>query len=163
MSEDALANAALINRFYEAFAARDPDAMAACYAPDATFSDPVFHGLQGEEVTAMWRMLCERGSDLEISHRDVHTADDDTGSAHWSADYTFTTTGRKVHNEIDASFLFTDGLISAHADNFSLYAWTRQAFGPVGVLLGWSGRFRTRIREAARTRLDDYMAGGSDQ
>ena len=33
-------NADLIERFYAAFAARDGGAMAACYAPDARFSDP---------------------------------------------------------------------------------------------------------------------------
>jgi ketosteroid isomerase-like protein len=162
VSEDALANAALINRFYEAFARRDPDAMAACYAPDATFTDPVFQGLHGEAVTAMWRMLLERGDDLKVSHRDVHT-EDDAGSAHWSADYTFSTTGRRVHNEIDARFVFSDGLIAAHADTFSFYRWARQALGPIGMVLGWSGRLQTRVREGARMRLDDYMAGGPSE
>jgi len=32
----------LIQRFYAAFDRRDGDAMAACYAPGARFSDPVF-------------------------------------------------------------------------------------------------------------------------
>src|SRR5436190_2219712 len=45
-------NDALIQRFYAAFAARDGAAMAACYAPDATFSDPVFTDLKGEEPGA---------------------------------------------------------------------------------------------------------------
>jgi len=35
-------NAALIQRFYEAFQRSDAEAMAACYAPDVQFSDPVF-------------------------------------------------------------------------------------------------------------------------
>jgi ketosteroid isomerase-like protein len=159
---DAAANAALIDRFYEAFARRDAEAMASCYAPDATFSDPVFRGLEGEEVTAMWRMLCERGEDLEISHRDVE-ADGERGSVHWSADYTFQTTGRKVHNEIDASFVFRDGLIAEHVDSFGLYRWVRQAFGPLGTLLGWSGRFHGKLRQSARARLDDYMAGAASE
>jgi ketosteroid isomerase-like protein len=158
MSEDAAANAAVINRFYDAFSRRDPDAMAACYAPDATFTDPVFQGLRGEEVTSMWRMLCERGSDLEVVYGDV-TSDGDTGSAHWIADYTFSVSGRRVHNEVDASFVFTDGLIAAHVDNFNLYRWARQAFGPLGILLGWSRRFKQRTREGARAGLDEYMAG----
>ena len=61
--------------------------MAACYAPNATFSDPVFQHLEGAEVPAMWRMLCERGTDLEIVHSAVET-DGERGSAHWDADYT---------------------------------------------------------------------------
>ena len=56
---DPAANAALINRFYEAFARQDGETMAACYAPDAHFHDPVFQDLHGDEVGAMWRMLCE--------------------------------------------------------------------------------------------------------
>ena len=52
-------NEALIKRFYAAFAALDADTMQACYAPDASFEDPVFK-LQGrEQIGAMWRMLCE--------------------------------------------------------------------------------------------------------
>ncbi|MFT4048815.1 MAG: nuclear transport factor 2 family protein [Solirubrobacterales bacterium] len=42
-------NAKLIERFYAAFASRDGETMAACYAPDATFSDPVFPDLSGYE------------------------------------------------------------------------------------------------------------------
>ena len=47
----------LIERFYAAFDRKDGDAMAACYAPDARFSDPAFGELRGAEPGAMWRML----------------------------------------------------------------------------------------------------------
>ena len=47
----------LIRRFYDAFAALDGAAMAACYHPQASFSDPVFPDLRGAEPGAMWRML----------------------------------------------------------------------------------------------------------
>ena len=57
MSEQALANKQLIERFYDAFNRHDGDAMAACYAPGARFYDPVFQELRGEEPGAMWRML----------------------------------------------------------------------------------------------------------
>ena len=81
--------------------------MAACYAPDATFRDPAFD-LAGAEVGAMWAMLCARGKDLALEWRDVR-ADDRAGSAHWEARYTFSVTGRPVHNVIDAAFTFRDG------------------------------------------------------
>ena len=158
MPEDATANAALIARFYDAFGQRDHVTMAACYAPDATFSDPVFRDLRGDEVRSMWQMLCERGTDLEIAHRDV-AIDGDRGSAHWDADYTFTATGRRVHNSIDARFVFRDGLIAEHVDSFDLWAWTRQALGPVGVLLGWSPPVQGKVRSQARENLDRFMAG----
>ena len=46
-------NDELIERFYGAFARGDGDAMAACYAPYARFSDPVFTDLRGEEPEAL--------------------------------------------------------------------------------------------------------------
>jgi ketosteroid isomerase-like protein len=156
--EDAAANAALIDRFYEAFARRDHATMAACYAPDATFSDPVFQDLEGVEVTAMWRMLCERGTDLEIVHEAVES-DGDRGAAHWEADYTFSATGRRVHNSIDARFRFRDGLIEEHVDHFDLWSWARQALGPVGILLGWTPPVQNRIRAQANENLRAFMRG----
>ena len=158
MSGDAAANEALINRFYEAFARTDGDAMAACYTADAHFHDPVFQDLHGDEVGSMWRMLCERATDLEVEHSKVQ-ADGEQGSAHWDASYTFST-GRHVLNRIDASFVFEDGLISAHRDRFDLYAWARQAIGPVGVLLGWTPMIQGRIRAQARQGLEEFMAAG---
>jgi ketosteroid isomerase-like protein len=157
MGEDAAANAALIERFYTAFARRDSEAMGACYAPDARFSDAVFRDLRGEEVPAMWRMLCERGTDLEVGHSDV-SAEGDRGSANWWADYTFSASGRPVHNEIRASFRFANGLIAEHEDEFSLWRWSRQALGPVGLLAGWSPPIQSKIRGQARESLIAYIA-----
>lgn len=158
MAEDAAANAALIERFYAAFARRDAETMGACYSPDARFSDAVFRDLRGEEVPAMWRMLCERGTDLEVGHSDVAT-DADRGSASWWADYSFSATGRTVHNEISASFRFENGLIVEHQDRFSLWRWSRQALGPVGLVGGWSPPVQNKIRAQARESLVAFIAG----
>jgi ketosteroid isomerase-like protein len=157
VAEDATANAALIERFYEAFGRRDHAEMARCYAPDARFSDPAFGELKGPEVPAMWQMLCERGEDLAVRCRDVE-AEGDRGSAHWDADYTFSATGRRVHNSIDASFRFRDGLVAEHDDRFSMWRWSRQALGPTGLLFGWSPVVRQRVTEQARENLREFMA-----
>lgn len=154
-------HAALIDTFYTAFARRDHQGMAACYLPDATFSDPVFQGLSGPEVTAMWRMLCERGADLELTHSQVQ-ASDSSGSAHWDARYTFSGTGRSVHNEIDATFTFRDGLIATHVDTFDLWKWTRMALGPTGWLLGWTPIIQNKVRGTARKNLEAFMAKGAE-
>jgi ketosteroid isomerase-like protein len=154
---DAAANRALIERFYSAFARRDHATMASCYAPDARFSDPAFGELRGPEVAAMWRMLCERGTDLELDFSDV-AADGERGSAHWVADYTFSATGRRVHNEIDASFRFRDGLIAEHDDRFSFWRWSRQALGPIGLVAGWTPLVQGKVRAQARANLDRFMA-----
>jgi ketosteroid isomerase-like protein len=161
VSGEQTGNAAVIDRFYEAFARRDADAMGACYTADVHFSDPVFTDLKGDEVRAMWRMLCERGQDLEVVHSNV-TADGDSGSAHWDTDYTFSATGRKVHNSIDATFRFENGLIADHQDSFGLWRWARQALGPVGIALGWTGGVQNKIRSGARESLDEFMAGDAD-
>lgn len=151
------ANADLITRFYTAFAARDGATMASCYHADARFSDPVFTDLRGARVGAMWRMLTSRATDLKVEFSKVQ-ADGDQGSAHWEAYYTFSATGRKVHNIIDAHFTFQDGLILNHRDDFSFYRWSRQAIGPMGWLLGWTPIVRNKVQGTAASGLDQYVA-----
>lgn len=150
-------NAELITRFYEAFQRRDAEAMAACYHPDVEFTDEVFVGLRGERASGMWAMLCERGKDLRIEFRDVR-ADDTTGSAHWDAYYTFSTTGRSVVNHVDAELEFRDGKIVRHRDRFDFHAWAGQALGPLGKLLGWTDFLRNKVRRQGAQGLDAWMA-----
>lgn len=150
------ANEDTLRRFYTAFQQRDAATMAACYAPDVRFSDPVFPDLRGPQAGLMWKMLCERGKDLRLEFRDVRAAGD-AGSAHWEAWYTFSATGRKVHNVIDATFEFRDGLIVRHVDRFDFHRWARQALGPVGLLLGWTPLLRDKVRAMAARGLADYQ------
>lgn len=150
-------NAALIERFYAAFAARDAAGMQACYHPDVVFSDPAFGELRGAQAGAMWAMLVERGRDLQVTASGIH-ADDHRGRAYWDARYTFGQTGRPVLNRIDAEFEFRDGLIARHADRFGFWAWARQALGPAGLVLGWTPLLRNQVRARARQGLERYMA-----
>jgi ketosteroid isomerase-like protein len=151
------ANDELIQRFYAAFDRADGDGMAACYTPDATFSDPVFPDLHGQEVGAMWRMLAGRSTDLEVELRE-HSAEGDTGSARWIATYTFTRSDRKVVNDVQASFRFRNGLIAEHHDEFDFWKWSRQAFGTMGTLLGWGPILRDAVRRRAGAELREFMA-----
>src|SRR4051812_38692418 len=100
-----------ILRFYEAFARQEGAAMAACYTSDVVFRDPVFPHLEGREAGDMWRMLCGRAKDLRIEFRDIRV-DGEKGRAHWEAWYTFTKTGRLVHNVVDAEFTLRGGRIA---------------------------------------------------
>jgi ketosteroid isomerase-like protein len=156
MSDQAAANQALIERFYEAFDRHDGETMAACYGPNARFEDPAFGELRGEEPGAMWKMLTGRADDLRVRLVE-HDADETTGSAHWLADYTFTQTGRKVHNDVQARFRFADGLIAEHDDSFGFHAWARQALGPTGLLLGWTPIVKGKVRGQARAGLSEFM------
>jgi ketosteroid isomerase-like protein len=147
----------LIEDFYDAFDKRDGERMAACYAPGARFSDPVFPGLKDGEPGAMWRMLTGQAKDLRVELLE-HEADEDRGSAHWRAHYTFTQTGRPVVNDVHASFRFSDGLIAEHTDDFGFHRWARQALGPPGLLLGWTPVLRAATQRRARASLDAFMA-----
>jgi len=139
---------ATIEKFYTAFAARDLDTMATCYHPEIHFSDPVFPDLHGGQVMHMWRTLSGRSADMAIVYRDVVATEsaEGTGSAHWTARYVFSGTGRPVVNEIDASFRFRDGLFVRHVDSFDFWRWSRQALGTPGLLLGWSPYLRSKVR-----------------
>jgi len=150
-------NAELITRFYTAFQAQDGAAMAACYHPEIHFSDPVFPDLRGERAGAMWRMLCEQAKDLEIEFSQVE-ADEKSGRAHWDARYSFSKTGRKVFNRIDARFDFKDGLIIRHIDDFSFHRWAGMALGLPGTLLGWTGFLQNKVRGTAARGLEKFLA-----
>ena len=145
---------ALLDRFYAAFQRRDAAEMAACYHPEATFTDPVFE-LRGPAVGAMWRMLCERGQDLRVAYGDL-ALDGEEASAAWEAWYTFRQSGRRVHNVIRARFRFRDGLIVAHEDRFGFWRWARQALGGFGAAWGWLPAVRERVRAAAAHGLALY-------
>ena len=139
------------------FQKRDAEAMGACYHPDVDFSDPVFPALSGDRARGMWSMLCERGKDLVVEFSGIE-ADDTTGKAHWEAYYTFGATGAKVHNVIDASFTFEDGLIRTHTDVFDLWRWSGQALGLKGKLMGWTPFVQGAIRGQADKGLSIYMS-----
>jgi len=147
---------ALIDTFYRAFAQRDSETMAACYHADAEFEDGAFR-LQGSACGDMWRMLCTRGKDLKIEFRDIQV-EGDHGSAHWEAWYTFSGTGRQVHNIIDAEFQFKDGKIFRHHDHFDFWGWSRQALGPIGFALGWSPWLRHKVQAQAAKGLAAFQA-----
>jgi ketosteroid isomerase-like protein len=149
-------NVALLQRFYLAFSHRDHAAMAACYHPEAHFTDAVFD-LRGPRVGAMWRMLCERGIDLRIEFGSLE-ADAQHGHAHWEAWYRFSQTRRKVHNVVDAEFEFRDGLILRHVDRFDFYRWSRQALGLPGLLLGKTERLHAKVQAAAAEGLETFIA-----
>lgn len=149
-------NTELVKTFYAAFQKRDADGMSACYHSDIVFSDPVFGTLREPEVTSMWQMLCARGVGLKIEFGNIH-ADDDTGSAHWEAWYTFSKSKRRVHNIIEAKFVFQNGVISQHIDRFNLWKWSSMALGPLGTFLGWTPFVQAGIRKEARSGLDAFM------
>ena len=130
--------------------------MQNAYHPQACFSDPVFQNLSASEVRAMWEMLTRSTGDLKINFRGAK-ADDHQGQCQWEARYTFSGTGRPVHNVIDASFRFEEGKILHHRDRFNFWRWSRMALGITGLLLGWSPYLLQTVRTKARRRLSKFM------
>lgn len=149
------ANEIAITKFYQAFQQLDAEAMESFYAEDVQFSDPVFTNLRDLEVIDMWRMLCSKAQNFSLTFDSVR-ADDYVGEAHWIATYTFSQTGRTIVNDIRASFIFENGKITVHRDQFNLWKWTKQALGWKGSLLGWTPFMQNVIRAQAAKGLKSF-------
>ena len=146
----------LIETFYTGLSEQDSDKMISCYHEDIVFEDPGFGKLKGERAKKMWQMLCKNAKDFRVEFSKVE-ADDQTGSAHWEAWYTFSQTGRSVHNIIDAKFEFKDGKIIKHTDHFNLHRWSSQAIGWKGKLLGGTNFFKKKLHQQTNRLLDKFQ------
>ena len=149
-------NEEIINKFYSSFAAKNAQGMIECYSDDVHFNDPVFKNLVVIKAKAMWQMLIERSSGLDLKFSNI-TANDTTGSADWVAEYNFSKTGRKIVNRIHAAFTFENGKIKTHNDTFSLWKWAGMALGFKGYLLGFTPIVQNQIRKEAVGGLELYM------
>jgi hypothetical protein len=64
-----------------------------------------------------------------------------------------------VVNRVRSDFRFDgQGLIAEQNDDFSFWAWSRQALGPVGMALGWTPLLRSKVRSNAATELARFRA-----
>lgn len=151
-------NEQVITKFYSAFQQRDADTMNSCYSDDIVFSDPAFGLLQGQEVKAMWEMLCKNAKDFSLSFSNIQLLDEEYATCNWVATYTFSKTGRRVVNNIKAYMKLKDGKIIEHSDAFKLSKWASQALGIPGVLFGWTNFMKRKIQKTARQSLEKYMS-----
>lgn len=150
----------VINDFYSAFQKRDAEGMIVHYHPEVLFEDPAFGLLKGDEARGMWKMLCASASDLKIDFK-IIKAEKDHVDASWEALYTFSASGRKVHNKIRAHFEFKDGLILKHTDSFNLHRWASQALGWKGFLLGATSFFKKKLNKQTRRLLVKFLQDSS--
>lgn len=151
------ANQELITKFYTAFKNKDVAVMQDCYSDQATFSDPVFTDLNAAQVRAMWAMLIKSGKDMRVEFSAVK-ATENGATAHWDAHYTFSATGRKVWNQVDAQFIIENGKIIQHRDQFDFYTWSKQSLRLTGKLLGWTSFLRNKVKKQASDKLAAYMS-----
>lgn len=152
-----MTNTELVEVFYKAFSKRQYEVMNGCYADNIVFSDPVFGFLQGNEVRAMWQMLCTNAKDFVLTFGDIEEIDDEYITCKWTASYTFSATGKKVVNNAKAFMRIADGKITEHSDGFRLSTWIGQAMGVPGKLFGWTNFMKQKVQKKARKNLDDFM------
>ncbi|MFT5819699.1 MAG: ketosteroid isomerase-like protein [Crocinitomix sp.] len=145
----------IITEFYTAFQNKEVEKMVSFYHDDIEFTDPAFGDLKGEHAKNMWRMLMANSVDLELEFSQV-SATENSGKAHWDARYSFSQTGRKVLNKIDAEFTFKDGKIIRHIDTFNLHTWAKQALGFKGMLLGGTGFFKRKLNSQTAHMLAKF-------
>jgi ketosteroid isomerase-like protein len=151
-----MTNKSIAEAFYQAFQEKDADRMISFYDEKIVFEDPAFGQLKGREAKMMWKMLCSSANDLTISY-EIVAAEGDRVDVNWEAKYTFSKSGRKVHNKIKASLFFKEALIVEHIDKFSLYRWASQALGLQGYLLAWTGFFKKKLNQQTSAMLHKYM------
>jgi ketosteroid isomerase-like protein len=155
-------NEQLIHRFYTAFQQLNYQTMQDCYSDDPVFNDNVFGLLEGDQVFAMWEMLCKNARDFSLQFSNIKMLDEEYATCNWTARYTFSKTGRKVVNKIKAHMRIQNGKITEHTDEFDMWKWSRQALGFPGLLLGWSGFMKNKIRLNARKNLERFMENNSN-
>jgi len=130
---------AVLTHLYDSLARRDGEAMAALYAPDATFEDPVFR-LRGADVGKMWIALTRRAKRFEVSYK-IAEAGPGSGRVELTASYLFA--GRRpVVNVIVSEIALEKGRIVRQVDRFDFARWSAQALGLPGRLFGRFEWFR---------------------
>ena len=152
--------AEIARRYFGAFAAHDPDAMAACWAPDGVdrlHGQAVLHG--PEQVRAFFADLLEAIPDHRIELLDL-VAEGDRCAARWRMTGTFAgpgafqgiaPTGARLELEGADLLVIRDGLITANDAYTDGLTFARQ----IGLMPPQDGPAELRLRSAfnARTRL----------
>ncbi|HEY5634196.1 MAG TPA: nuclear transport factor 2 family protein [Burkholderiaceae bacterium] len=143
---------ALVRRYFDALARLDGEAMAACLHPLASYTDPVFPDLRGDEVGWRWRALTGGATDMHLAY-DILFGDERKAQVQWQASYRFAASGRKVSNRVLTTLTFWDGKIVRQTDEYDFRRWARASLGAPGWLLGWLPALQRAAQRRARSQL----------
>jgi ketosteroid isomerase-like protein len=146
-------NGELLTRLFTSLDKHDHKSMADCYDEKATFSDIAFDLRGRTQIHAMWHMISD--GDIRTTFK-VDEVDDHTAFVSVVDDYTFRSTGHKVHNKIESHFRFANGLIVHQRDACDPGTWAAMALGGVNGLL--AGRIPFLRHKKARKTLDAFIA-----
>jgi hypothetical protein len=147
----------VLTRLFTALQQHDHQTMANCYDEDATFTDIAFEINGRKRIHAMWHMICE--GDIRTSF-DIVEVDDRTAKVKVVDDYTFRSSGRKVHNVVESRFWLRNGSIVAQQDTCDARDWAGMALGGVNGFL--AGRLAFLRRAKARKTLDAFIGKHSE-
>jgi hypothetical protein len=147
---------ALVRRYFDALARLDGEAMAACYHPAASFSDPVFPDLRGERVGWRWRMFARGAADMHLDY-DIVFGDERKAQVEWELRYRFAGSARPVHNKGLSTLAFWDDRIVRQIDEFDFWRWSRSSVGLLGLLFGGLPPVRSMVQRRATEQLDRYI------
>jgi len=81
----------------------------------------------------------------------------DQAQVRWWLSYTDAASQRPVALHGHSELQLADGLIVQQVDCFDLWAWSRQALGTVGRILGWSDWMQAQLRAQALNRLERWQ------
>ena len=144
-----------VSEFYKAFNELDAEKMVSLYHSQVEFTDPAFGTLKGEHAGNMWRMLCKNARDFSVECSGIKE-DGNRVETKWEAHYTFSRSGRRVHNIIHASFEFEGDKVIRHIDQFNLHRWAKQALGFKGFLFGGTSFFQKGLQKQTHQLLTKF-------
>lgn len=140
----------LTERLFRALQRQDSEAAAACYHDSATFSAPVVGEVSGQDVKTLWQAVFSRtrNSSLSFTITDVGLT---SAKVDGLVTYSLCSSGRPVMHAFSSMLQIRDGLVAHHEDTFDPWGWAQMAYGPVGLMLGWSKIWLQRKGEIVRT------------
>lgn len=141
----------IVKEFYEALSTGDFHAIQSFYSPEATYQDEIVT-LKGNEVFSHWFMMCREDFKTKAELIEIKE-NQNIVTTKWTIDYLLVPTGRRIFLEEEGYFYFNDGVIAAHRDKFDIYSFTKQGFGMLGYLIGWTSWAQNRLRKQAKKTI----------
>jgi hypothetical protein len=104
-------------------------------------------------LEALWRAIfaATRDSTLNFTIVDLGLTN---ARVEGIATFSLIASGRSVICRFSSALHIRDQQVICHDDHFDAWAWSSMAFGPAGLLLGWSKAWRRRMAEDVRPARD---------
>jgi hypothetical protein len=138
---------------FSALRSRNAAAAAACYDKAGVFSSPFIGEVRGGALEPLWRAIFAATRDNTLSFTIV-----DLGLTSARVEglttYSLVASGRSVTSMFDSVLHIRDRRVLRHDDTFDAWSWARMAFGPTGLMLGWSKAWQRQIGQDVRASLD---------